>query len=159
MGASFLHSQQFGNFDFVLGGIFYKNEGYRNTEYERRARLNTNLRYRFKKVDGLSIGVNANYMLNQISDFFMWNSDTMPYVSNTMFGGSSAPTQGYRVNVDPFVQYLCPTNGDRHSLRTRFFRTLNEISTDTMKNSLGDVWYAEYQYQIYKEDIEAALAE
>ncbi len=147
MGASFLHSQQFGNFDFVLGGNFYKNEGFRDTEYERRARLNTNLRYRFKKVDGLSIGVNANYMLNQISDFFMWNSDTTPYVSNTMFGGSSAPTQGYRVNVDPFVQYICPKNEDRHSLRTRFFRTLNEISNDTMKNSLGDVWYAEYQYQ------------
>ena len=147
MGASFLHSQQFGNFDFVLGGNFYKNEGYRDTEYERRARLNTNLRYRFKKVDGLSIGVNANYMLNQISDFFMWASDTTPYVSNTAFGGTSAPTQGYRLNVDPFVQYLCPNNGDRHSLRTRFFRTLNEVSNDTMKNSLGDVWYAEYQYQ------------
>lgn len=147
MGASFLHSQQFGNFDFVLGGNFYKNEGYRDTEYERRARLNTNLRYRFKKVDGLSVGVNANYMLNQISDFFMWQSDTMPYVSNTMFGGSSAPTQGYRVNVDPFAQYLNPNNGDRHSLRTRFYRTLNTVANDTMKNSLGDVWYAEYQFQ------------
>lgn len=147
MGASFLHSQQFGNFDFVLGGNFYKNEGYRDTEYERRARLNTNLRYRFKKVDGLSAGVNANYMLNQISDFFMWQSDTMPYVSNTMFGGSSAPTQGYRVNVDPFAQYLNPNNGDRHSLRTRFYRTLNTVANDTMKNSLGDVWYAEYQFQ------------
>ncbi len=147
MGASFLHSQQFGNFDFVLGGNFYKNEGYRDTEYERRARLNTNLRYRFKKVDGLSVGVNANYMLNQISDFFMWNSDTTPYVSNTMFGGSSAPTQGYRVNVDPFAQYLNPNNGDRHSLRTRFYRTLNTVANDTMKNSLGDVWYAEYQFQ------------
>ena len=147
MGASFLHSQQFGNFDFVLGGNFYKNEGFRDTEYERRARLNTNLRYRFKKVKGLNIGVNANYMLNQISDFFMWNSDTTPYISNTMFGGSSAPTQGYRVNVDPFVQYTCPKNNDRHSLRTRFFRTMNEVVIDTMKNSLGDVWYAEYQYQ------------
>lgn len=146
MGASFLHSQQFGNLDFVLGGNFYKNEGYRNTEYERRVRLNTNLRYRFKKVEGLSVGVNANYMLNQISDFFMWQSDTTPYVSNEMFGGSSAPTQGYRVNVDPFAQYI-NYNGDRHSLRTRFFRTLNTVANDTMKNSLGDVWYAEYQYQ------------
>ena len=131
MGASFLHSQQFGNFDFVLGGNFYKNEGFRDTEYERRARLNTNLRYRFKKVDGLSIGVNANYMLNQISDFFMWNSDTTPYISNTKMGSTTAP----------------PKNEDRHSLRTRFFRTVNKIANDTMKNSLGDVWYAEYQYQ------------
>ena len=147
MGASFLHSQQFGNFDFVLGGNFYKNEGFRDTEYERRARLNTNLRYRFKKVDGLSIGVNANYMLNQISDFFMWNSDTTPYISNTKMGSTTAPTQGYRVNVDPFVQYICPKNEDRHSLRARFFRTVNKIANDTMKNSLGDVWYAEYQYQ------------
>lgn len=145
MGASFTHSQQFGNFDFVLGGNFYKNEGFRNSEYERRARLNTNLRYRFKKVDGLSIGVNANYMINQISDFFMWDSDTCPYISNTMFG-ATAPTQGYRVNVDPFVQYYAK-NGDRHSLRTRFFRTMNEVVIDTMKNSLGDVWHAEYQYQ------------
>ena len=134
MGASFLHSQQFGNFDFVLGGNFYKNEGFRDTEYERRARLNTNLRYRFKKVDGLSIGVNANYMLNQISDFFMWNSDTTPYISNTKMGSTTAPTQGYRVNVDPFVQYICPKNEDRHSLRTRFFRTVNKIANDTMKS-------------------------
>ncbi|MBK7667644.1 MAG: TonB-dependent receptor plug domain-containing protein [Sphingobacteriaceae bacterium] len=81
-GINFSHAQKIGNLDFVMGGHMYNDDGYRGgivtqtlgvgtktvtqselkTENEKRARLNINLRYNFKKVPGLSIGVNTNMM-------------------------------------------------------------------------------------------------
>ena len=59
---SFFHSQQIKNFDLVLGGNVFSDQGYRQLETEQRYRFNFNTRYRFKKVPGLSIGVNGNRM-------------------------------------------------------------------------------------------------
>ncbi|MCK9254283.1 MAG: TonB-dependent receptor [Bacteroidales bacterium] len=144
-GLTFHHSQQFDNLDLSLGGNHYIDEGYRENDYERRSRFNTNLRYRSKKIQGLAVGANTNFMAVDNSDFFMWKSDTNAYQSNTGLG-TIAPTQGFRMNIDPYVNYYRP-NGDKFSLRTRYFLTENVIPTDTMKNSKGHTYYGEFQYQ------------
>ena len=56
------------------------------------------------------------------------------------------PTQGYRMNVDPFIYYYSP-GGSKFSLRTRYFRTENVMPSDTQKNSIGNTFYGELQYQ------------
>lgn len=144
-GLSFSHSQQFDNLDLSMGGNHFINEGYRESEFERRSRFNANLRYRSEKIDGLAIGLNTNFMAIDKSDFFMWKSDTNAYLSNTLFG-ASVPTQGFRLNLDPFVYYYKP-NGSKYSLRTRYFRTENVMPSDTFKNSLGQTYYGDFQYQ------------
>ncbi|MBP6334809.1 MAG: TonB-dependent receptor plug domain-containing protein, partial [Bacteroidia bacterium] len=55
-GMNFLHSRQVGRLDVVVGGNMFIDETYRQGEFEQRARINTNLRYRFKKIEGLSAG-------------------------------------------------------------------------------------------------------
>ncbi|HPX76320.1 MAG TPA: TonB-dependent receptor [Bacteroidales bacterium] len=144
-GLSFHHAQQFDNLDLSLGGNHHIDEGYREAEYERRSRFNANLRYRAKKVQGLAVGVNTNFMAVDISDFFMWKADTNAYQANPGLG-TTAPTQGFRMNLDPYVNYYRP-NGDKFSLRTRYFLTENVIPSDTMKNSKGYTYYGEFQYQ------------
>lgn len=144
-GISFSHSQKFDNLDVSLGGNHFIDEGFREAEYEKRSRFNANLRYRSKKVQGLAAGLNSNFMAIDMSDFFMWQSDTTPYLANKSFG-AIIPTQGYRMNLDPFIYYYKP-NGSRYSIRTRYFRTENVMPSDTSKNSIGNTFYGEYQYQ------------
>lgn len=143
-GLSLSHSQQFGNLDLTLGGNHFVDEGYRQKEYEIRSRFNVNWRYRFKKVEGLAFGMNSNFMAVDKSDFFFWHSDTLPYntpVPDKLY----APTQGFRMNIDPFVYYYKP-NGSKYKLRTRYFKTSQAIPNDTAKNSAGELYYGEYTY-------------
>ncbi|MDD2387316.1 MAG: TonB-dependent receptor [Bacteroidales bacterium] len=144
-GISFSHSQKFDNLDLTMGGNHFIDEGYREMDFEKRSRFNANIRYRSKKVNGLAVGVNTNFMAIDMSDFFMWDSDTTPYLSNKSLG-ATVPTQGYRMNIDPFIYYYKP-NGSRYSLRTRYFRTENVMPSDTSKNSTAHSYYMEYQYQ------------
>ncbi len=144
-GLSFSHSQKFDNLDLTMGGNHFIDEGFRQDEYEKRSRFNANIRYRSKKINGLALGVNSNFMALDMSDFFMWASDTTPYLANPTLG-ASVPTQGYRMNIDPFIYYYKP-NGSKYSLRTRYFRTENVMPTDTSKNSTAHSYYADYQYQ------------
>ena len=144
-GLSFSHSQQFDNLDLSMGGNHFVEEGFRENEYERRSRFNTNIRYRSKKINGLAVGLNTNFMAIDMCDFFMWKSDTNAYLQNTTLG-ASVPTQAFRMNIDPFVYYY-KSNGSKYSLRTRYFRTENVMPNDTMKNSNGNILYGEFQYQ------------
>ncbi len=135
-GLSFHHSQQFDNLDLSMGGNHFIQEGFRENDYERRSRFNANLRYRSERIKGLALGINTNFMAVDMSDFFMWKSDTSAYLSNPTMG-AVVPTQGFRMNADPFVYYYKP-NGSKYSLRTRYFRTENVMPSDTMKNSTGN---------------------
>ncbi|MCW3084826.1 MAG: hypothetical protein JWP12_2192 [Bacteroidetes bacterium] len=147
-GVNFYHGEKIKNLDLVLGANVYDDMGYRQYETEQRYRANVNLRYRFKKVKGLAIGVNANTIRTQGGLFLIWqNADSGAY---RPAGGDLSHYTTYRSNVDPFVTYYT-SNGGRHSLRGRFFRTTNLNNTD--QESRADVYYAEYQYQKhYKND-------
>jgi iron complex outermembrane receptor protein len=107
-------------------------------------RGNANLRYRPKKVEGLSFGVNTNFMRQQATDFFLWkNADSGAWMQT-----SSATKQnyGYRLNVDPFLTYF-GKKGNRHSLRTRYFQCVNRFKNDTNQNNSSESYFGEYQYQ------------
>ena len=140
-GISFSHLQKIGNLDLVLGGNLYKTDGFRYLENENRARFNANVRYNFKKIPGLSMGVNTNVMNTAGGLFFIWQNDSMGYVPRD---SSIQVYSNSRVNVDPFIVYNSERTG-RHSLRTRFFRTNN--TNDKNQSSLADLLYGEYQWQ------------
>lgn len=143
-GASFLHSEKIKNLDLVLGGNAYSDDGYREFETEERVRGNFNLRYRDAKVEGLSYGLNGNYMNMDKTEFFLWqNADSGAYRQDKATASRSI---GSRVNLDPFVTYF-NKKGYKHSLRGRYFRTKNEIPAEPEKNSQADMFYLEYQFQ------------
>jgi len=141
--ASFLHSRQIKNFDLVIGGNGYSDDGYRQLEKEQRYRFNVGTRYRFQKVKGLSAGVNGNFMDTHGGYFILWqNADSAYYPQ----GGSVSDYHTLRATLDPFVTYFSP-NGDRHGLRTRFYEATNRNNTN--QESVSTVWYGEYQYQMH----------
>jgi len=146
-GANFNHSQRFGRLDFVIGGSAFKDEGYRREETEGRYRLNANLRYRFKKLDGLSAGINMNIQEGKGGLFVIWQDDSSgAYLP--LGGVDSATSISYytttRANVDPYLTYA-DNKGNTHKIRARYFGTNNR--NDTQQESRSGLYYLGYLYQ------------
>ncbi|MDF2438780.1 MAG: hypothetical protein K0Q95_3156 [Bacteroidota bacterium] len=141
-GVNFYHAQKVKQLDVVIGANIFDDRGYRELETEQRYRANVNLRYRFKKIKGLAVGLNMNTIRTQGGLFLIWqNADSGAY---RPAGGDLSHYTTYRTNIDPFITYYSASGG-RHSLRGRFFRTTNQNNTN--QESIADVYYSEYQFQ------------
>lgn len=147
-GINFFHAQKFGQFDLVVGGAGFSDVGYRLGEDEHRARFNFNTRYRSKKVEGLSFGLNGNYQASRGGVFIIWqdaNNVYRPSGGDTSQAGSTLSyNYGRRVNIDPYVTYF-NKKGDRHTLRSRVYWVRNENNTNQSSNAI--LYYGEYQFQ------------
>lgn len=148
IASNFLHSRQIkDNFDLVVGGNFTSNNGYRLGEYEHRGRVNFNTRYRSKKHDGLSFGLNGNYNQVDAMYFFLWqNADSVFFPQGLLDTAATTlmDAQTYRTNLDPYITFYDST-GNRHSLRGRWYNTTNQNNTN--QASTANQYYLEYQYQ------------
>ncbi len=141
-GVSFSHLRKIGNLDLSVGGNYYKDEGYREYDYEHRIRGNLAMRYRFKKVPGLTAGISTSAMYVDQSDFLLWqDADSGAYRQNP---GTHAPLTGHRYNIDPYVEYFTPSD-NKHSLKTRLY-SVGNAALDTDKSSFTKLWYGEYRY-------------
>lgn len=141
-GSSFFHAQKSGNFDLVASGNVFNDEGYREGENELRGRFNINIKYNFKKVKGLSVGLNSNAMQTTGGLFILWqDADSGGYKPQA---GTLSNYVTTRSNYDPFVTYFTK-KGDKHTLRTRYFNTTNRNNTN--QESTAELYYSEYQYR------------
>ncbi len=107
-----------------------------------RARVNFNLRYRAKRIEGLSFGINANAMYNKTNMVFAWLDDSLGLYRG--YPGAVFLQEQTLFNVDPFIKYTTK-NGLSHSLVTRMFYSNNYISNNQSNN--GTMYYGEYQLQ------------
>ena len=150
-GGYFMHSQKFGNLETVFGSAWYSEDSYLQGDLTRRGRMNLNLRYTFKKLEGLSIGINSNLQKNKSQTFFFWQPDSNGTKYYQPFGGldDSSTTvnknRGQRINIDPYIQYVTK-GGAKHVLRSRWFRSKNNIP-EKKQSSVADTYFGEYQFQ------------
>lgn len=140
-GINFSHAEKIGNWDLVLGGHMYNDEGYRYLETEKRQRFNANIRYNFKKVRGLAVGVNTNMMETKGGLFFLWQSADSAYIPQ---GYKIQQYQNRRFNIDPYITYFFKQGG-KLSLRNRYYLTNN--TNNTGQGSRAELYYTELQYQ------------
>ena len=151
-GGYFMHSQKFGQLDMVLGSAWYSEDSYLQGDLQRRGRVNLNLRYRSKKIEGLIAGLNTNVQLSKSQTFFFWQPDSINGTRYYQpFGGLADSTttinknQGQRINIDPYITYNTK-GGAKHTLRTRWFRSKNDIP-EKKQSSTADTYFSEYQFQ------------
>ncbi|MEA3443927.1 MAG: TonB-dependent receptor [Bacteroidota bacterium] len=138
----FNHSGIKGNLDYVFGGNYFHDSGYRTDNFEKRYKFNTGFRYRDKKIHGLAYGVNSSFMNIDKIDFLMWkNAAEGAYIHDP---GAVSPSKGYRLNIDPFITFY-RNESSKHSLRSRFYRVVNDIDGENMDNR-GDQFFTEYQF-------------
>jgi len=165
---NFLHSRIVKkNLDFVIGGNFNIDQGYigppppqgpvpayaqsvvgeiptfsNKDMQEVRGRLNFNLRYRSKKITGLSYGINGNGMLNKTNMVLAWSDDSLGLYKG--YPGAVFLQNQILFNLDPFIKFN-KGNGISHSLVSRVFHSDNEISNN--QSNSGTLYYGEYQLQ------------
>ncbi|MDZ4751361.1 MAG: TonB-dependent receptor [Flavobacteriales bacterium] len=167
-GMNFLHSQKFGQWDLVFGGNFFTDDGsqgpiidstgvfkdkYDPFDADRydatvSGRLNMNLRYRSKKVEGLSFGLNTNWRRSNGLATLLWSN--VGEGLYRAFEGSSTRTVQWLGTVDPYITYF-NKKGNRHSLRTRWQSLDND--NDNNQGNFSDVLYGEYQFQQHFDSI------
>lgn len=170
-GANFYHSRKINQLDLVVGGNYYSDDSYLQGGYNSRGRLNTNLRYRFKNIKNLIVGLNVNAQTSKGATFFLWAADdkfkiagTKIYTDSTLYlkpkGGIDTPQttlsyyQGYRLSIDPYISYETK-NGYKFNSRNRYFKTIN-VNT-SKQGSDATLYYTELQMQKkYKHDINVA---
>lgn len=161
-GMNFFHSRKIGQLDFVFGGnVLYDHnyigppiietakdsalQNYSITEkdvQDRKARLNFNLRYRFKNIEGLSVGINGNFMLSHTNFSLVW--DTAGAGIYSAYPATMTVQDMFLFYIDPFITYYSP-KGYRHSLRTRINHTDNENGNNQSNRST--VFFGDYQFQ------------
>jgi outer membrane cobalamin receptor len=139
-GASILHKQKFGKFDFA-GTLFYYNQSsFQKDCYQKYGRFSASTRYRI--TDRLSVGVNWNYNKGVSNDFFYFGGATdLAYV-----GAPAAYTNSRKVRftIDPYLNYF-DNKGNRHKILSRIYSVDNGIGDGKSNNSL--LLYGEYQFQ------------
>lgn len=142
INASVLHSRRLGNWDLTASAVFFNDQSYRQGEHLQYGRTTGNIRYRFPKNQGLQAGVNYNIYLSDAGTFVIWKDGNNPLIpaDNTISNG-----RNHRFSIDPYVTYA-DQKGNKHSLRTRLFKTINQITNDASKNSKSDLYYFDYQY-------------
>lgn len=106
---------------------------------ENRIRGNLNLRYRFKKTEGLSVGINSNAMYSRSSFSLLWlNIEEGLYRPRT---GAITTTNQLNFNIDPYLEYV-GKRGGKHKLKTRYYHLDNE-NTNAQSN-WSRTYFAEY---------------
>ena len=80
-GIEFLQAMKLDNLDLSIGGNIFKDDGYRMGEMLDRTRFNINSTYKSKKVEGLSYGINANFLSQSSGSTIIWNGLDSAYHS------------------------------------------------------------------------------
>ena len=144
-GIEFLQSMKLNNLDLSLGGNIFKDDGFRKGEITDRKRFNINSTYKSKKIEGLSYGVNGNFLFQTTGSAIVWDGYDRAYIP---LNNEITNTNGDTYNVDPFVTYL--TGNNRHSLRTRYLKVVNDNNTkgqDDGQDNESETYYTDYQWQ------------
>ena len=155
-GITLTHSQKFDNIDLTGGISYYKDQGYiggtpeskklpdsvfNQGQFNNRVKFYFNSRVRSKKVEGLTYGLNGNFMFQKNSEAYFWyDADTNLYRS---YPGSLSRFKTFTFYVDPFVKYFAK-NGDSHSFKNRVYY----LNTEGLYNqtSLSVTVFNDYQY-------------
>lgn len=157
-GINFFHSRKFDQLDVVVGGNALYDHGFigpppvkellqpdtitNEDVSERKGRFNFNLRYRPKNVEGLSFGVNGNFMKTHSNFSLVWlDTDTGIY---SAYPGTMTLSDQTMMYVDPFITYYSK-KGYRHSFKSRIFYTDNQNGNN--QSNTSTVYFGDYQFQ------------
>ena len=144
-GIEFLQAMKLNNLDLSLGGNFFLDDGYRMGEVTDRKRFNINSTYKSKKIEGLSYGVNTNFLFQSTGSAIIWHGIDEAYIP---LDGDVITTSGDTYNIDPSITYIKGNN--RHSLKTRYLKVINDNSTkgsDAGQDNESETYYSDYQWQ------------
>jgi len=147
-GVSFSHAEYKNNTGIVFGGNIFNDFGYQKGVENRRGRFNFSTKKDWKKVQGLSHGLNGNFMYSHNDDAIMYTNDSLGYIP---LDEDPAKYTQMMMNIDPYISYVNPLNNTKHDLKTRVFR--DDYNPNGGDEAYSTVFYTDYQFQKTWEDI------
>lgn len=142
VGGNFADRRKVGQWDIVTGLAYNNDRGHLDSSDSQDARLNAKIRYRFKKIEGLNIGVGLLTNWSWGKTFFLW--DSIGDKGYKPMPGTITQYSNNRLLVDPFINYSTKNN-DRFSLRYRLLTSSNKNSTG--QGSVADRHIIDFSYQ------------
>ncbi len=153
-GLSVSHLQKADNIDLGFGVSIYNDQGYiggapepasdtvfNKGIFTKRGKVYFNTRVRNKNIEGLTYGINGNFMYNENAETYFWyDADTNQYRS---YPGALSYFKQFTFYVDPFIKYF-NKNGNSHSLRNRIYYGNSNANNNQSSRYL--TIYNEYQH-------------
>ena len=132
-----------GRFGYTIGVNGLIDEGYREGNDEKRARINGSLYYFSKKYPKMKAGMSYQFQWQDKGVFILWKNDSMGYqaLENTL-----SRQRAIRLNVDPYVKFI-DKHDNKHYLRTRYYLVTTGNSDKVYDASLAEMYYADYNIQ------------
>ncbi|RMF50677.1 MAG: TonB-dependent receptor, partial [Bacteroidetes bacterium] len=118
-----------------------RDTGFRKEGFSNRARTWISIKQNAPFLDGLQYGVTLQANIDSSATYIAW--DSFPTRANLPGDGFLTYQLLQRYMVDPFISYLTP-KGNRHWLRGRHYRTVNDLSTP--QSGGATLHYYDYQY-------------
>lgn len=158
-GIAIQHSEKMERIDLVVGANAVYDHGYigppvniaalpfqdttisGNDVASRWGRFNMNLRYRFKKLKGLSAGVNGNALQSHTNFSLVWANDSSGIYNS--FPKTMTLSDSKYFYVDPFINYTT-LKGTTHNLRGRIYYAQNDNGNE--QSNKANVYIAEYRF-------------
>ncbi len=146
-GINFSHREKIKNLDLTIGGHHLTEDGYRMGDNEERWRGNINLRYHFKKISGLNVGVALNTQRAGGYNYLIWQNDSsgayLPLGGIDTLGSTASKYNTTRTYVDPSINYT--GKHISYKLRSRYFITNNKNNTN--QGSKAETYFVEFLTQ------------
>lgn len=126
VGGQFADRRKLGQFDIITGLAYNNDRGHLDSSDNQDVRVNAKIRYRFKKITGLNIGINALAYWSWGKTFFLW--DSVGSKAYKPMPGTITQYDNSRYLIDPFINYTIK-DVNKLSLRYRWLNSSNVNST------------------------------
>ena len=132
-----------GRLGYTIGVNGLNDEGYREGNDEKRARINGSLYYFPKKYPKMKLGMSYQFQWQDKGVFILWKNDSMGYqaLENTL-----SRQRAVRLNVDPYLKFI-DKHDNKHYLRTRYYLVTTGNSDKVYDASFAEMYYADYNIQ------------
>lgn len=147
-GFNFFHASKFGsdkNNSFGIAANYLNDEGYRLGEYDKRLRLNYNIKFKSKQAKPITYGINGGLLFTDGASFLLWESFKERY---TALDRNLTITKSTNMYVDPTVTFY--TGSVKHDVKSRWLYVNNDVQNPTQdQDNSANLWYADYQLSKY----------
>ena len=129
-----------GRVGYTIGVNGLLDEGYRDGNDEKRARINGSVYFFPKKYTKMKMGMSYQFQWQDKGIFILWKNDSMGYqaLENTL-----SRQRAIRLNVDPYLKFI-DKHDNKHYLRTRYYLVTTGNSDKVYDASLAEMYYADY---------------
>jgi iron complex outermembrane receptor protein len=146
------HGKMYDNFGFTVSAYDLRSDGYRSGEEQERFRFNGSFIFKPKRFKRVRAGINYSVNMERRGLFIVWESDSLAYqpqggtVNPYSDSSSLSRTNGIRALVDPYIK-LYDKFGNKHSLQTRLYYTLNKSVQGEGQGAAASMYYADYKFE------------